>query len=101
MGRGMLMWWPPYRRRALAEADEYLESFGERAYEACRTDGRNAELAGNHKRARFLGAVRWILAKKLKRDMKLDTATSLVERQEPYDHGPGYVAHRPKDSTLH
>lgn len=34
----MWMLWPPYRRRVLAEAEEYLESFGDRAYSQCRTD---------------------------------------------------------------
>lgn len=96
-----MMWWPPYRRRVLAEADEYIESFGERAYEQCRTDGRKAMLDGDHKHARFLGAVRHVLAKKLGRDFRLDTATRYLERQASYDHGPGYVPDRPKNSTLH
>lgn len=34
----MLMLWPPYRRRVLAEADEYIESFGERAWDECHAD---------------------------------------------------------------
>ncbi len=103
----MLMIWPPYRRRVLAEADEYIESFGQRAHEQCRTDGREAMLRGDHRRARFLGEVRAILRKKLLRDDYLDTATRYLEprstsvTQAPYDHGPGYFTHRPKDLTLH
>jgi hypothetical protein len=80
----------------LAEADEYMETHGERAYERCRTDCRDAEAAGDRKRARFLGSVRNVLAKKFERDRRLDTATRY---QAPYDPGPGYV--RSKDVTLH
>lgn len=94
-----MMWWPPYRKRVVAEADEYIESFGERSYEQCRTDSRTAEAAGDHKRARFLGAVRVVLAKKFDRDRRLDTATRYLEPQAAYDAGPGYV--RSKDTTLH
>lgn len=98
----MLMLWPPYRRRVLAEADEYFKSFGSMAYERCRTDGRKAMLARDRKRTRYLGSVLWVLAKKFDRDRRLDTATRYLEKpQEPYDPGPGYVTHRPKDSTLH
>jgi hypothetical protein len=96
-----MMWWPPYRRKVLAEADEYLEAFGERAYGQCRTDGIGALEKGDHRRAKFLGAVRAVLAKKFGRDRWLDTATRYLEPQAPYNHGPGVVAHRPKDSTLH
>ncbi len=96
-----MMWWPPFRKRVLAEMDEYLEAYGERAYEQCRTDCREAEQAGDNKHARFLGKVRWQLAKKLGRDRRLDTATRYLEKQEPYEVGPGYVAQRPKDTRLH
>lgn len=96
------MLWPPYCRRVLAEADEYLESFGEDSYRECRKDCVAALEARDWKRAKFLSYVRAELAKKLGRDRRLDTATRyLEEAQEPYDHGPGYVPHRPKDSTLH
>lgn len=94
------MWWPPYRRRVLAEADEYMEAFGDRAYSQCRTDCIEAMEKRDSKRWTFLSAVRAVLAKKLGRDRKLDTATSYLE-QESYDHGPGMVVHHPKDSTLH
>jgi hypothetical protein len=97
----MWMWWPPYRRRVLGEADEYLESFGERSYEQCRTDSREASEKGDYKKSRFLSDVRSVLRKKLGRDSYLDTATRYLEQQEPYEHGPGYVARRSKDSTLH
>lgn len=95
------MWWPPFRRKVLAEADEYLEAFGERAYGQCRTDGIEALEKGDRKRAKFLGAVRSVLAKKFGRDRLLDTATRYLETQEPYDHGPGQITHRSKDTTLH
>lgn len=96
----MMMWWPPYRRRVLAEADEYIESFGDRAYSQCRTDCIEAMEKRDNKRWAFLSAVRAVLAKKFGRDRKLDTATRYLE-QEPYDHGPGRAVHRPKGSTLH
>jgi len=96
-----MMWWPPYRRRVLAEADEYLESFGDRAYQRCRLDCIEAMERKNRKRLRFLSSVRSMLAKKLSRDKRLDTATRYIEQQEPYDAGPGYVVSRSKDSTLH
>lgn len=95
------MWWPPYRRKVLAEADEYMEAFGDRAYGQCRTDGTDALENGDHKRARFLVAVRSVLAKKFGRDRYLDTATRYLEEQAPYDHGPDYFPHRPKDTSLH
>lgn len=94
------MFWPPYRRRVLAEADEYLESFGDRAYSQCRTDCIAAMETRDNKRLAFLSNVRSVLAKKLGRDRHLDTATRYLE-QESYDHGPGKVVHRPKDTTLH
>lgn len=94
----MWMWWPPYRRRVIAEADEYLESFGDQAYVQCRADYR-AET--DEKRGRFLADVRSVLARKFKHDIGLDTATRYLEQQEPYDHGPGLVSHRAKNTTLH
>ena len=94
------MLWPPYRRRVLAEADEYMEMFGDRAYSQCRTDCIEAMEKHDSKRLSFLSNVRNVLAKKLGRDRHLDTATRYLE-QEPYDPGPGVVAHRSKDTTLH
>ncbi len=96
----MWMLWPPYRRRVLAEADEYLESFGDRAYSQCRTDCIEAMEKRDYNRRAFLSSVRGVLAKKLGRDRYLDTATGYLE-QEPYDHGPGIVVQRSKDTTLH
>ena len=96
-----MMWWPPFRRKVLAEADEYLEAFGEHAYKQCRTDCIAAQENGDQKRLKFLGAVRQVLAKKFERDRRLDTATRYLETQAHYDHGPGYVPHRPKDTMLH
>lgn len=95
------MWWPPYRRRVLAEADEYIESFGDRAYSQCRADCIEAMEQRDNKRWAFLSAVRSVLAKKFGRDRWLDTATRYLEPQAPYDHGPGKVMHRPEDATLH
>ncbi len=85
----------------MAEVDEYLETFGERAYEQCRNDSRAAMLEGDRGRSKFLGAVRKVLAKKFNRDRRLDTATRYLEPQTPYDAGPGYVVHRPDNATLH
>jgi hypothetical protein len=96
----MWMLWPPYRRRVLAEADEYLEAFGDRAYSQCRTDCIEAMEKYDNKRRGFLSDVRHVLARKLGRDRYLDTATRYLE-QEPYDHGPGIVMRRPRDTTLH
>lgn len=96
----MWMLWPPYRRRVLAEADEYLESFGDRAYSQCRTDCIEAMEKRDNKRLAFLSNVRSVLAKRLDRDRYLDTATRYLE-QKPYDSGPGVVIHRSKDTTLH
>lgn len=94
------MWWPPYRKRVLAEADEYMEAFGEDAYSRCRTDCISAAEKHDNKRWTFLCAVRKVLARKFNRDRYLDTATRYLE-QEPYDPGPGRVVRRPKDTTLH
>lgn len=98
-----MMWWPPYRKRVLAEADEYLESFGERAWEECNLDY-VANMFKDEKRHRFLADVQRAISKKMDRDRKLDAAlpTRLSpEPQAPYDHGPGYVTYRPADKTLH
>lgn len=59
------MLWPPYRRRLLAEADEYMETFGDRAYSQCRTDCIEAMEKHDSKRMSFLSNVRNVLAKKL------------------------------------
>jgi len=96
----MWMLWPPYRRRVLAEAGEYMEAFGDRAYSQCRTDCIEAMENHDNKRCAFLSNVRHVLAKQLDRDRYLDTATRYLA-QEPYDHGPGVVIQRPKNSTLH
>jgi len=99
----MWMLWPPYRRRVLAEADEYMEAFGDHAYSQCRTDCIDCiEAMEKHDNRRwaFLSNVRNVLAKKLGRDRYLDTATRYLE-QESYDHGPGLVTLRNKDTTLH
>lgn len=95
------MWWPPYRKRVLAEADEYMEAFGDSAYAQCRTDCIDAIEQRDNKRWKFLSCVRHVLAKKLARDRHLDAATRYLEPQADYDHGPGYVVHRSKNTTLH
>lgn len=57
----------------------------------------------NGRRHLFLCDVLRVVDKKnLERDRQLDASSRQMEQvQEPYDHGPGYVAHRPKDATLH
>jgi hypothetical protein len=64
-------------------------------------DELTSNVEGNRKRARFLVAVRTVLAKKFNRDRRWDTATRYLEPQAHYDAGPGYVANRSKNTTLH
>lgn len=97
----MLGWLRKYRERVKAEADEFLESFGDLAYAEARLAARQARRRGDTKREKFLRRVCTEVAKRTDFEIGLDTATRYLEKQMPYDAGPGIVRQRPHDATLH
>lgn len=95
----MFWWLRKYRCAVLAEADERMEYFGNKAYSATRTEAREARKCGDRKLEKFLSRVSLEIAKRTDFEPGLDTATRLLEDQTPYDAGPPIV--RSKDVTLH
>jgi hypothetical protein len=90
-----------YRESVKGEADEFMESFGDRAYAEARKEMSAARDRGDHKQEKFFVRVSLEIAKRTDIEIGLDTATRYLEPQTPYDAGLGLVVHRPKDSTLH
>lgn len=96
----MFLWSRQYREKVKAEADEYLESFGDQAYAEARKVMRVARKRGHKRLEKFLSRVCVEIAKRLNIEIGLDTATRYLEKQEPYDAGPGKV-YKPHRTTLH
>jgi len=90
-----------YRDSVKAEADEFMEFFGDCAYAEARKEMRAARERGDKKQEAFFGRVALQIAKRTDIKIGVDTATRYLEKQAPYDPGPGVVIHRPEDSTLH
>ena len=91
----MFLWWlPKNRQKILAEADEYMESFGDDAYREAKKAEHAAWARGDKKLAKFLFRVRMEIAKRIDYEPGLDTATRYLERPLPR-------VSRPKDTTLH
>jgi hypothetical protein len=91
----MFLWWlPKNRQKILAEADEYMESFGDDAYREAKKAEHDAWDRGDTKLAKFLFRVRLEIAKRIDYEPGLDTATRYLERPSPR-------VSRPKDTTLH
>lgn len=88
-----------YRERVAAQADEFMESFGDKACFVARRAMRAARERGDRKEEKFLARVSMLLAKRMNHDIGLDTATRFSESQAPYDSGPGLV--RKPGITLH
>lgn len=85
-----------------AEADEFMESYGNDAYSKAREEAREARKKGDNLREKFLAKVCIEIAKRTDFEIGLDTATRyLEEKQAPYDPGPGVARKRPDDATLH
>lgn len=90
----MMFWWlPRNRRKILAEADEYMESFGNDAYREAKKAEYAAWDRGEKKLGKFLYRVRMEIAKRTDYEPGMDTATRYLEKPLPVT--------RPKDSTLH
>ncbi|HZS53833.1 MAG TPA: hypothetical protein VFA65_05485 [Bryobacteraceae bacterium] len=75
----MLKWFRKRRLLVLAEADEFVESFGDHAYWEARKQAREARARGDHARDKFLGKVCRELAKRTGHEIGLDTATRYTE----------------------
>lgn len=90
-----------YRESVKAEADEFMEFFGDRAYVEARKEMRAAREGGDKKQEKFFTRVSLEIAKRTEIEIGLDTATRYLEQQTPYEAGPGLVIHRPEDATLH
>jgi len=104
----MLAWFKRRREVIAAEADEFMEAYGNGAYWKAREVARDARLAGDNRIDRFYSAVAKEIAKRTDFEIGLDTATRYIEpkknsdqQQAPYDPGPGIVHERPDGVTLH
>lgn len=98
----MLKWLRQRRELIAAEADEFMETYGNEAYFKARAEAREARKKGDYLREKFLAKVCIEIAKRTDFDIGLDTATRYLEEpQTPYDSGPGIVHRRPDGSTLH
>lgn len=83
------------------EADEFMELFGDGAYQAARKEARVARERGDHLREKFLSRVCKEIAKRTDIDIGIDTATRYLEDQASYDAGPGLAIKRSDSTTLH
>ena len=98
----MFKWLKRSRELILAEADEFMEAYGNKAYWKIREEQREARKNSDRIREKFLGKVALEVAKRTDFAVGLDTATRyLEEKQTPYDFGPGRVIGRPANTTLH
>jgi len=98
----MLKWLRRRRELIAAEADEFMEAYGNEAYFKARAEARDARRKGDRIREKFLAKVCIEIAKRTDFTIGLDTATRYLEEpQAPYDPGPGIVHKRPDDTTLH
>ncbi len=98
----MLKWLRKRRELIAAEADEFMETYGNEAYFKAREETREARKKGDHLREKFLAKVCIEIAKRTDFEIGQDTATRYLEEpQAPYDPGPGIVHKRPDGTTLH
>lgn len=92
-------WLRKYRERVAAEADEFMESFGDNAYVEARKEMRKAREHRDRRGEKFYCRVAIRIAKRMDIEVGLDAATRYIEKQTPYDAGPGFV--RKPGGTLH
>ena len=98
----MFKWLKRRRELIAAEADEFMEAYGNEAYFKARAEAREARKRGDYLREKFLAKVCLEIAKRTDFDIGIDTATRYLEEpQAPYDPGPGIVYRRPNGTTLH
>ncbi|MCW5673397.1 MAG: hypothetical protein KIT15_02360 [Xanthobacteraceae bacterium] len=74
-----MMWWPPYRKRVLAEADELMECYGDQVRNAASRLCREAHNKANYGQAHFYRRV----ARYLEQFTNV-TQTAPTGKQEPY-----------------
>lgn len=89
------------RHAILCEADEIMEAFGNEAYAEARKRMRTARELKDSRGEKLYSAVAQEVAKRTHIEIGVDPATRYLEKQEPYDHGPGVVIERSKNTTLH
>jgi hypothetical protein len=98
----MLKWLRKRRELIAAEADEFMEAYGNGAYWKARAEAREARKKGDRIGEKFLAKVCIEIAKRTDFEIGLDTATRYLEHQEPYIvDGPPLVRKRPDGATLH
>ena len=99
----MFVWFRKRHEIISAEADEFMEAYGNGAYWKAREVARDARRAGDHRIDRFYSAVAKEIAKRTDFEIGCDTATRYLEddKQASYDPGPGRLIVRPPYVTLH
>jgi len=80
----MIMLWPPYRRRVLAEADELMEYYGNQALNAAARLRLTAHENHEYRKARFYRRVGKRLQRFIDQDARIE-ANLDARRQERYD----------------
>ncbi len=78
-----MMWWPPYRKRVLAEADELMEFYGNQARNAAARLCLTAHQSGDYRKAHFYRRVGRYLERFI--DCEAQVAANIdARRQERY-----------------
>lgn len=95
----MIRWLKNHHRVVLAEADEFMEFYGDRAYAEARKEMRAARRRGDRRQEKFFTHVALEIAKRTEIEVGRDTATRYVEEQAPYEPGPAFV--RNPGTTFH
>lgn len=95
----MLNWLRKYRARIAAEADEFMESFGQNAYAEARKEMRKARERSDTKQEKFFSKVAAEIAAHTNIEIGRDKATRYLEKQASYQAGPGFV--RKSEGTMH
>ncbi|HWK87020.1 MAG TPA: hypothetical protein VNQ34_05895 [Xanthobacteraceae bacterium] len=96
----MFSWLTKRRALIVAEADEFMEAYGNEAYWKAREEQREARKNRDYIREKFLAKVCLEIAKRTEFEVGLDTATRYLEEpQASYDAGPGII--RNPGTTLH
>ncbi len=89
-----LDWLFPIRYEARCEADELMESLGDRAFSEARRLAREAEARGDIRQAKILWRARHEIGKRTDPLYGMDTATRYLESKP-------LAPRRPPDATLH
>lgn len=77
------MWWPPYRKRVMAEADELMEYYGDQALNAAARISLTAHQSSDYRKAHFYRRVERYLERFIDADARR-VANIDVRKQEQY-----------------